>query len=88
MGARARIGTKREDLPWVEEEFDPEFRQWIEDFSRDQLPEIRRLLEQYGEGREVHVFHSRAEADDWLPDIPGSMRKGEGTPLSFFYCAI
>ena len=31
-GARARIGTKREDLPWVEEEFDPEFRQWIEDF--------------------------------------------------------
>jgi len=70
-GARARIGTKREDLPWVEEEFDPEFRQWIEDFSRDQLPEIRRLLEQYGEGREVHVFHSRAEADDWLRTFPG-----------------
>lgn len=69
-GARARIGTKREDLPWVEEEFDPEFRQWIEDFSRDQLPEIRRLLEQYGEGREVHVFHSRAEADDWLRTFP------------------
>ena len=45
-GARARIGTKREDLPWVEEEFDPEFRQWIEDFSRDQLPEIRRLLDE------------------------------------------
>lgn len=70
-GARARIGTKREDLPWVEEEFDPEFRQWIEDFSRDQLPEIRRLLERYGEGREVHVFHSRAEADDWLRTFPG-----------------
>ena len=70
-GVRARIGTKREDLPWVEEEFDPEFRQWIEDFSRDQLPEIHRLLEQYGEGREVHVFHSRAEADDWLRTFPG-----------------
>ena len=41
-----RIGTKREALPWVEEEFDPEFRQWIEDFSRDQLPEIRRLLDE------------------------------------------
>ena len=70
-GAKERIGKKREDLPWVEEEFDPEFRQWIEDFSRDQLPEIRRLLEQYGEGREVHVFHSRAEADDWLRTFPG-----------------
>ena len=32
---------------------------------------IRRLLEQYGEGREVHVFHSRAEADDWLRTFPG-----------------
>ena len=70
-GVRACIGTKREDLPWVEEEFDPEFRQWIEDFSRDQLPEIRRLLEQYGKGREVHVFHSRAEADDGLRTFPG-----------------
>ena len=49
-GARAHIGTKREDLPWVKEEFDPEFCQWIEDFSRDQLPEIHHLLEQYGEG--------------------------------------
>ena len=33
--------------------------------------EIRRLLEQYGEGREVHVFHSRAEADDWLRTFLG-----------------
>lgn len=34
----------------MKEEFDPEFCQWIEDFSRDQLPEIHHLLEQYGEG--------------------------------------
>ena len=65
-GAGSRIGTRREDLPWVEEEFDPEFRQWIEDFGRDQLPEIYRLLEQYRDGRDVYVFHSRQEAADWL----------------------
>lgn len=65
-GARSRIGTRREDLPWVEEEFDPEFRQWIEDFSRDQLPEINRLLEQYRDGREIHRFRSREEAAAWL----------------------
>ncbi|MDE6745508.1 MAG: adenylate kinase, partial [Oscillospiraceae bacterium] len=28
-GAAARVGTKRDDLPWIEEEFDEEFRQWI-----------------------------------------------------------
>ena len=26
-GALARIGKKREDMPWIEEELDPEFRQ-------------------------------------------------------------
>ena len=61
-GVRSRIGKPREDMPWVEQEFDEEFRQWIEDFSRDQRPEICRLLEQYREGRKIVVFHSREEA--------------------------
>lgn len=33
-GAKARIGTVREDMPWVETEFDEEFRQWILDFRK------------------------------------------------------
>lgn len=82
-GARARIGTKREDLPWVEEEFDPEFRQWIEDFSRDQLPEIRRLLEQYGEGREVHVFPQPGPKQMTGCGHSRSMRKERERPLLF-----
>ena len=61
-GVRSRIGKPREDMPWVEQEFDGEFRQWIEDFSRDQRPEICRLLEEYREGRKIVVFHSREEA--------------------------
>ena len=31
-GAESRIGKKREDMPWVESEFDEEFKQWIIDF--------------------------------------------------------
>ena len=65
-GAAARIGTKREDLPWVEEEFDPEFRQYILDFRGDQLPRIYELLEWYGSGKSLIIFHSREEADAWL----------------------
>ena len=32
LGVQSRIGAKREDLPWVETEFDEEFRQAILDF--------------------------------------------------------
>jgi adenylate kinase family enzyme len=67
-GAEARIGTAREDLPWVETGFDPEFRQYILDFPNDQLPEIRRLLASCARGK-VIVFRSREEADDWLEHI-------------------
>ncbi len=66
VGARERIGKKREDMPWFEAELDEEFRQWILDFSRDQLPVIYRLLKQYGNERDIFVFRSREEADGFL----------------------
>lgn len=65
-GAEARVGKAHEDLPWVEQALDGEFRQWIVDFSRDQLPQIYALLEQYREGREIVIFRSREEADGYL----------------------
>ena len=68
-GAKARIGTKREDIPWIETEFDQEFKQWILDFPRDQLPIIYQLLEKYKENRTVHIFKSREEAEHYLVSI-------------------
>lgn len=69
-GAESRIGKKREDLPWTETEFDSEFRQFIIDFSENQLPEIYRLLEKYRKNKNIVIFHSRKETDDYLqPDI-------------------
>lgn len=65
-GAASRIGKKREDMPWVEEEFDKEFRQWIIDFPRDQLPFIDKKLEQYRSKREIILFKSRQEAEYYL----------------------
>ena len=65
-GASSRVGTPREDLPWVEQEFDSEFRQYIMDFPKDQLPRIYALVEQYRDSRQITVFHSREEADLWL----------------------
>ena len=74
-GAISRIGKRRGDLPWVETELDPEFRQWILDFQKDQMPEIRRLLEQYGVGREVNVFCSREEGEMYLRQWKAKERK-------------
>ncbi len=65
-GAQSRIGTKREDLPWVEETFDEEFRQWILDFPTNVLPRIYTLLEPYRATREVVIFRSHAEIEEYL----------------------
>ena len=64
--AAARVGSVREDLPWVETEFDPDFRQYILDFPRDQLPVIYDLTDRYRDTRNITTFHTQAEADAWL----------------------
>jgi adenylate kinase family enzyme len=68
-GAESRIGKKREDMPWVEEEMDEEFRQWILDFPRRDEPVIQDLLRQYGKNKEIHVFHTRSESDCYLKEL-------------------
>lgn len=69
IGANSRIGIKREDMPWVETEFDEEFKQWIMDFSSEQRPKIYELLEKYREKTNVYVFKARAESELFLKDI-------------------
>lgn len=65
-GAEARVQTVREDLPWMETEFDPEFRQYILDFPREQLPRVYQLLEHYRKGIRLVILKSREEADRYL----------------------
>lgn len=68
-GAASRIGKERVDLPWTEDEFDEEFKQYIIDFSRDNLPEIYELLDKYRNTKKIIIFKSRNEADDYLENI-------------------
>ena len=67
---KSRIGTKREDMPWVETEetFEGEFKQWIQEFSDESLPEIYQLLEKYKD-KEVVIFKSREEANFYLENL-------------------
>jgi adenylate kinase family enzyme len=64
-GAYARVGVKREDMPWVERELDPEFAEFIRDFPQTTLPKIYALLERYSHKRTV-ILKSREEIDRYV----------------------
>ena len=68
-GALSRIGKRREDMPWFENELDPGFRQWIESFRENQLPEIYKLLEKYKNGRQIVIFRTREQADKFIEKL-------------------
>ncbi|MGI6107487.1 MAG: adenylate kinase [Lachnospiraceae bacterium] len=68
-GVEARIGKPRVDMPWVEQEFDEDFRQWIMGFPEKELPYIYEVIRKYQDTKEVHIFHSRDEADAYLSQL-------------------
>lgn len=72
-GAAARVGKKRDDLPWVENELDEEFRQWIVDFPNEKLPQIYQMLDNHS-GKNVIIFKSRQEADKYLQKLEKEYR--------------
>lgn len=63
---KSRIGQKREDMPWIEKEFDEEFKQFIVNFPQNSLPQIYELLEKYQKEKDIIVFKSRQDADNYL----------------------
>ena len=70
-GAEARIGKQRVDMPWIETEFDEEFRQWIIDFPKNELPFVYELLEKYKNKKSVYIFYSRDDIDSYLAKMFG-----------------
>ena len=64
-GAMSRVGKERYEMPWIETQFDPEFRQQIKEFPTKELPTIYALLEIYND-KNIIVFKSREEADVYL----------------------
>lgn len=66
QGASERIGKGRYDLPWIETELDPEFEQFIEVFPKNTLPYIYELIEKYKDEKQVIIFKSRKDADEYI----------------------
>ena len=64
-GIKSRVGTKRDDMPWVESCVDDEFLQFVLDFEKDSKPHILQTLEKYPHKNTV-VFRSHEEADGYF----------------------
>jgi adenylate kinase family enzyme len=67
-GVESRIGKKREEMPWVEEEFDPEFKEWIINFPKDKLPYIYQILEKYND-KNIVIFKTRKDMSEYLSEL-------------------
>jgi adenylate kinase family enzyme len=65
LGIEKRNGTVRSDMPWVETEADPEFLEFIKNFSADIKPKIMALLEKYRD-KNIFIFKTRTDADAFL----------------------
>ena len=62
----ARINSIKKQIEETESEFDKEFKQWIIDFSKKQLPQIYKTIEKYRNSKDIIIFKSRKEADNYL----------------------
>ena len=68
-GAISRLGKERYDMPWLDGELDPKFKEEIEQFSIKNLPDIYALIDKYKDEKTIVIFKSREEADGLLSDI-------------------
>lgn len=65
-GANSRIGKKRDDLPWIEEEFNKEFKEWIINWFIETRPILIELINKYKNDKSIIIFKSREEANDFI----------------------
>ena len=66
QGATERLGKTRYDVPWVDTILDSKLEQEIREFPDKVLPRIYELLTKYEDGKQVVIFKSRVEADEYL----------------------
>lgn len=70
-GATERLGKARYDMPWIDTVLDPQLKQEIDSFREDVLPRIYKLLDEYKEGRQIVIFKSRQQADEYISQLAG-----------------
>ena len=68
-GVESRLGKERKDIPFIDYEFDPEFKGWIYNWFLNTRPYLLELLEEYKKTRKVIFLSSHDEADKYIQDL-------------------
>lgn len=71
-GIKERVGQKRDDFRWVDQEVNPELVQKAKDFARDKLPRTYELMEKYP-NKNFIIFKTREEAEEYLRGLEKSI---------------
>ena len=73
-GLKERRGKARSDMPWIEtDEEDVEFIEFIKNYNSQSRPQVMELLDTYSY-KNIFIFTSRMEADEFLTQIQQSIQ--------------
>ena len=64
-GIKERRGKARTDMPWIENEEDAEFIEFIKNYNSQSRPKVMELLDKYSQ-KHIYIFKNRNEANDFL----------------------
>ena len=68
-GVESIIGKPRPDIPWKEDVFDSEFKQWIIDWFKNTRPLLLLLIEKYKHTKNVVILHNREEGEAFINNL-------------------
>ncbi len=69
MGERGLVINTKDHLAVIqmtETEFDEEFRQWILDFPKNEMPAVYELIAKYKQEKTIYIFHTRNDIENYL----------------------
>lgn len=67
-GIKERRGKARTDMPWIENEEDAEFIEFIKNYNLQSRPKVMELLGKYSH-KHIYIFNNRREADEFLNQL-------------------
>ena len=67
-GVKERKGKPRSDMPWIENDEDDEFIEFIKNYNSQNRPEVIELLKRYSH-KNIHIFSDRIQAEEFLNKI-------------------
>jgi adenylate kinase family enzyme len=75
-GIIERVGKSRSDIPWVEQQLDPELVKLVRNYQTDNRPVLYSLIAKYPEKKSI-VFKTRSQSYEWLSEMTGGLHEAD-----------